>query len=136
LPTEKNIKSPEALYELFTEYKSYCKANPKKENFFNHKTQKQDSIDREVPLTWQGFEVFLFKKKVISRLEHYKANTDGAYSEYLDIIKAINDEIYEDKFGGATAGIYQHNIIARDLGLTDKQDVTVKAEQPLFDINE
>ena len=136
MPTKKNIQSPDKLYELFIEYKTYCKNNPKKENFFNHREQKQGSIDREVPLTWKGFEVFLFKHNVISRLEHYKANTDNAYSEYLDIIKAIDDEIYEDKFGGATAGIYQHNIIARDLGLSDKQDVTVKAEQPLFNLDE
>ena len=40
------------------------------------------------------------------------------------IIRAIGLEIYEDKFNGATAGVFQHNIIARDLGLTDKKDLS------------
>ena len=123
MPTEKNIKTPAALYKLFEEYKEKCKANPKKENIWNSREGKQVSLDREVPYAWVGFEVFLFKKKIITRLEHYKSNEGGRYSKYMDIIHAINQEIVEDKMDGATVGIYQHNIIARDLGLTEKKDV-------------
>lgn len=122
MPTDKNIESPEELYEHFEKYKGYCKNNPKKENFWSNKTDKEISVSREVPYTWNGFEVWLRKNKIISRLQDYKEDKDGRYTEYAYIIRAIDQEIYEDKFSGAVAGVYQHNIIARDLGLVDKQE--------------
>jgi len=121
MPTDKNIKSPAELYKHFESYKEECKRNPKKENFYSQKQDKEVSISREIPYTWDGFEVYLRREKVIVRLDDYKADKDKRYTEYADIIRAIDNEIYEDKYTGAVAGIYQHNIIARDLGLTDNQ---------------
>lgn len=126
MPTKKNIESPEKLYEHFLSYVKYCKENPKKENFYSSKLDKQVSVDREVPITWNGFDIWLRKNKILAKLEDYKANSQGRYSEYSEIIRVIQKEIYEDKFAGATAGIYQHNIIARDLGLSDKKELDVK----------
>ena len=40
------------------------------------------------------------------------------------VIKYAESMIYEQKFGGAAAGFLNQNIIARDLGLVDRQDVT------------
>ncbi len=79
-----------------------------------------------------GFEIWLRKEKIICKLDDYIHNTDDKYSEYSAIIRVIRAEIYEDKYTGAAVGIFQHNIIARDLGLTDKKEVDVKTEQPLF----
>ena len=126
MPTEKNIKPPEKLYEYFERYKADCKKSPKKENFYSSRADKQVSVDREIPLTWDGFEIWLRKKNIITRLDHYRSNLDNRYSEYVYIIHAIDKEIREDKFTGAVAGIFQHNIIARDLGLVDKKNIEGK----------
>lgn len=126
MPTKKNIETPERFYELFEGYKEECKKNPKKENFWNSRAEKQVSVDREIPYTWNGFEIYLRKNKIICYPDDYKSNRDGRYSEYVDIIRTIDNEIYEDKFSGAVSGIYQHNIIARDLGLSDKSEVDHK----------
>lgn len=123
MPTKKNIESPEQLYSLFEGYKEECKENPKYENFYNHKEGCEIRVSREVPLTWNGFDIYLRAEKILAKLEDYKANKDKRYSEYADIIHAIGQEIYEDKFIGATVGIYSHNIIARDLGLADKKEI-------------
>lgn len=123
MPTKKNIPTPELLYKHFEDYKQYCKDNPKQENFYNSKEGRQVSVDREIPLTWNGFEIYLRKNNIIGHLEDYRYNTDGRYDEYMGIIRAIDQEIYEDKFTGATAGVFQHNIIARDLGLSEKKEV-------------
>ena len=40
----------------------------------------------------------------------------------MDIIRAIDREIYNDKYSGAAVGVYHNNIIARDLGLSEKVD--------------
>ena len=54
----------------------------------------------------------------ISRETWYKYAKDGNFS---DIIKAITDTFYEQKFAGAASGLLKENIIARELGLADRQ---------------
>ena len=41
----------------------------------------------------------------------------------MTVIDDIEKIIYRQKFEGAAAGLLNANIIARDLGLRDKQDV-------------
>ena len=45
----------------------------------------------------------------------------------MPIITRIREAIYQQKFEGASVGAFNANIIARDLGLADKQDVKVKS---------
>lgn len=136
MPTEKNIKTPDELYSHFEAYKDFCKSSPKKENFYSSKLDKEVSVSREVPLTWNGLEIYLRRKGIIAKLDDYQSNKDGRYSEYAAIIRTIGIEIYEDKFAGAAAGIFQHNIIARDLGLADQKTVELKKSLSKEEIKE
>lgn len=45
------------------------------------------------------------------------------------VINQVDNIIYTQKFEGATVGIYNANIIARDLGLMDKVDHTTQGEK-------
>ncbi len=65
MSTEKNIKTPEKFYEHFEAYRKHCKANPKKENYWSSKLDKEVSVSREVPLTWDGFDIFMRKNKIL-----------------------------------------------------------------------
>lgn len=131
MPSKKNISTPEKLYEHFESYKEYCKKNPKKENYWSSRSDKEVSVSREIPYTWDGFEIWLRKNKILAKLDDYKEDKDGRYSDYADIIRVIGKEIYEDKYSGAVAGIFQHNIIARDLGLRDKTETeTTNSKAP------
>lgn len=69
------------------------------------------------PMTIQGLCLFLD----ISRQgwSEYKAKED-----FSDIVERIETTIYDQKFAGATVGIFNANIIARELGLADKADHT------------
>jgi len=124
MPTEKNIKTPEILWEHFESYKTECKANPRKENYWSNRIEKEVSISRERVMTWEGFEIWLRKNKIIVNIDDYKANKEERYSEYANIIHTIGREIWEDKFTGAVSGIYKENIIARELGIKDRSDIT------------
>ena len=124
----KKIESPEKLYEYFQQYEKYRKANPKLENVYNVKLDLQASIQREIPLTWDSFEIWLRKNGIIATLDDYKSNKNNAYTEFSHILHMIDMEIKDDKMSGAIAGIYQHNIIARDLGLIDKSESNVKVK--------
>ena len=53
-----------------------------------------------------------------------KSWSDYKYKpEFSDIIKKIEGMMTEQKFAGAAAGLFNANIIARHLGLTDNQKV-------------
>lgn len=132
---KKNIKSPEQLWQYFEEYKKDTKANPKKENFFSAKLGRQVSVDREVPLTWVGFSAWLNRNGYISDLGDYRKNKGGRYEEYAPTIKIIDNEIYEDKFGGAAAGVYSPSFIGKDIGLVEKRsdEVDLKGSVSISD---
>jgi hypothetical protein len=132
LPTKKNIETPEILYDLFVEYKTYAKENPKKENFYNAKEGKEISITREIPYTMVGFENFVFSKGIISTLVNYFADSNNAYGKYSSICSRIRAEIKQDQIDGGMVGIYNTSITQRLNGLVDKQEHVVITEQPLF----
>ena len=48
---------------------------------------------------------------------------------YSEVITRIEEIIYCNKFEGAVAGFFNANIIARDLGLTDKKDLTTAGDK-------
>lgn len=47
-----------------------------------------------------------------------------SFDKFKDVVKRTEERIYHQKFEGAAAGFFNANIIARDLGLVDKQEVT------------
>lgn len=51
--------------------------------------------------------------------------------DLLDIMTRVENVIYQQKFGGAAADLLNANIIARDLGLADKSEVTGKDGGPI-----
>ena len=76
------------------------------------------------PFTLSGLCVFLGMSQDTWR--NYRLRKD-----FIEVLRAIEEIIYTQKFEGAAVGIYQQNIIARDLGLVDKKDVTNTERQPI-----
>lgn len=118
----KNIESPDQLWKLFRLYMKHAKANPRERQDFVGKDGDEVTRKLEKPLSWVGFEVYLFERMIISDLGDYERNKENRYAEFTTIIRAIKAYIEEDQFDGATVGIYKENIIARKLGLADKQE--------------
>lgn len=120
---------PKQLWDLATEYFDWCKSNTidKPEH---HKIkesqgpgQSTDVIELHyLPLpramTLSGLWSHANIRK--STWYNYKKNP-----EFLEVIEAIEEVMREQKFSGAAAGLFNANIIARDLGLTDKTESTV-----------
>lgn len=42
--------------------------------------------------------------------------------DLFEVIARVDETIRDQKLAGATVGAYNHNIVARDLGLVDKQE--------------
>jgi hypothetical protein len=121
----KYIETPELLLELFTAYVKAAKNNPYLIHDFVGKDANEVRKEKERPLSWVGFECYLFDEGIIGDLDDYERNTNQSYLEYQPIIRAIKKYIDKDQFEGASAGIYNANIIARKLGLADKQELKV-----------
>jgi hypothetical protein len=114
------FKTPEDLWVKSIEYFDYIDANPILKTDFKGKDNEMVKYDLQRPYTWQGLYVFLG----VNDLEHYK--TKGEFSE---ILTRIGNIIYNQKFEGASVGIFNHAIIARDLGLTEKHDHTTNGKE-------
>jgi hypothetical protein len=92
------------------------------------KEGKQVKTPLETPVTFDGFEVYLFQKGIISDLGHYSRNKDERYSEYVPIIAYIRKHCYIHNFKGAAVKLFDPNLIARKLGIKDSSDVTTNGE--------
>lgn len=84
------------------------------------------------PFSWVSFELFLLYKGVRASIYQIKNNDGDRYPEFKEVVARIDRIIYEQKFDGAAIGGYNPQLIIRDLGLAEKVDANVKAEQPLF----
>ena len=81
------------------------------------------------PFTLSGLQLY------IGCNDHYfsqfKKNLDEDEEDFTSVITRIEKTIYTQKFEGAVVGAFNANIIARDLGLSDKTDITSKGEMIL-----
>lgn len=118
--------TPEELWNIAIEYFQFFNDNPlQEEKVFG--TGVKMNVNKMRAMTLTSFCVFA----QISR------KTFDNYSEkeaYLPIITRIRDIIYSQKLEGAAAGLLESNIIARELGLIDKQDLT-SGGKSIFSLN-
>ena len=71
------------------------------------------------PFTKQGLASYLGIP--VSRLDSYKQRKDPEWAEAVEMIEQV---IYDQKFTGAAAGLLNAPLIARDLGIADKSEVS------------
>ena len=119
----KYIESPERLWEYFAAYVLHEKGNPMFKVDYVGKDGEEKNTPLQVPITFEGFECYLADLDVIQDLGHYAANTDDSYEPYRTIITRIRKNCFVQNFKGASVGIFNANIIAKKLGLIDKQDI-------------
>ncbi len=127
------FKDPETLMEEATKYFQWCDDNPLYETkAFNGKDEvKIVELPKMRAYTLAGLCIYLNTNTVyfnqFESTETYKNNKD-----FSKVLTHIREVIYTQKFTGAAADFLNANIIARDLGLSDKKEIDVHTEQPLF----
>ena len=126
-----NIKDEEQLWELFLEYKQYVKDNPYKVIDYVGKNAEMVYREKERPLTFEGFECFVWEKGVSKGIDHIFSNQNGRYKRFLSICSRIKKEIRNEQIQGGMAGMYNPSITQRLNNLVEKTQTTV-IEQPLF----
>ena len=109
---------PDELWEKACEYFQWCEDNPWLKNEAIKGGDAAGTIMKiptERPFTIHAFCIFCgIVTKTFWNYEQDEA--------YLQVTTRIREIIYSQKFEGAAVGAFNANIIARDLGLTDRQE--------------
>jgi hypothetical protein len=115
----KIFETPEILWDAACEYFQWVEDNPLyEEKAFHFQGQViKEPIAKMRAMTISGLRLFLGISE--QTLQVYEQRED-----FFGVIREIKETIYNQKFAGASADLLNANIIARDLGLTDKKDLS------------
>ena len=116
-------ENPQELWDNCVRYFEWVEANPLKavETVKYQGVGDTMEVNRVRAMTIKGMCVFLNIAE--TTWKNYKANAD-----FLSICTQVESIIFTQKFEGAAAGLLEQNIIARELGLVDKQETSVRGD--------
>jgi hypothetical protein len=107
--------SPDELWGKAVEYFEWAESNPLISQAAS--AGKVVEIEKRRPFTIESF--CLFAQMGSTTYQSYRKK-----EAYAGIVSRIDTIIRANKFEGAMVGDFNNNIVARDLGLIDKQEVT------------
>lgn len=122
------FSNPEDLWNACCEYFHWVEQNPLWEDklVIYQGEAKHEPVAKMRAMTIGGLCVFLD----IDRVTWSAWKTERP--DLSSVIRRVDEVITEQKFTGASADLLNANIIARDLGLADKSEVTGKDGSPLL----
>lgn len=126
--------SPQMLWDAACEYFKWCESNPLYE--YKAFAYKGKIITKRMPkmraMTLSQLCFYLHCSDSYFREFKSNLNLDNQIdNDFLTVIREIEQIIYNQKFQGAAADLLNSNIIARELGLADRQELTGKDGTPL-----
>jgi len=123
------FNSPDILWEACCEYFLWVDDNPLHETkaFAFQGVVTQEDIPKMRAMTLDGLCLFLDISVETWRL--YVERED-----FIDVTRKASNVIRSQKFAGAAAELLNANIIARDLGLTDKKELNGDILNPLTEV--
>jgi len=129
---DKLFKTPALLWDAACEYFQWCEDNPLYEEkgfaFQGVITKEKFAKMRAMTLSQLCFYLNCSE----SYFRAFKSTLQEKDKDFLTVINEIESTIYNQKFQGASADLLNANIISRDLGLADKQELTGKDGKDLM----
>lgn len=135
---DKLFATPDLLWEAACEYFEWCDENPfKTDNIEKIKINgegeklKREPLDKMRAYTMHGLCIYLdCSTQFFTNFEENNKSSE----DFMEVITRIREVVYEQKFTGAAAGLFNANIIARDLCLADKTEVKQESNHK-FDLS-
>lgn len=126
---DKLFATPQLLWEAACEYFQWCEDNPLYESkaFAYQGEITTATLPKMRAMTLSGLCFYLNCNEAYFRT--FKSQLPEGEQDFNAVISEIETTIYNQKFQGAAADLLNANIIARDLGLAEKNDFTSKGEQ-------
>lgn len=118
---DKLFATPDLLWEAACEYFEWCDSNPWM--YTKTKTRENNNETEETPTqrpyTLSGLCLYCDCSQSFWR--KFKSEN---HEDFFSVIMRIEEVIETQQFEGAMVGAFNANIIARKLGLSDKQETT------------
>lgn len=127
----KKIKNPDGMWDIACEYfQETDEVHIVTEDVFKSGDLAgiKYKIEHRRPYSWAGFNRFVFSRGIVTDVDDYRFNSDNAYSDYAEVMRRIAKVMYEQKFDGASSGVFSANIIARDLQLQENTNIKADIE--------
>ncbi len=121
------FESADLLWEAATEYFKATQTRKWIKKDWVGKDAVEVERENETPFTLAGFCIYANASRHWWN-ELRKRKEESKDVDFLEVITRIEDIMYTQKFEGAAVGAFNANIISRELGLADKQEVDLKAE--------
>lgn len=120
---DKLFATPQLLWEAACEYFEWCESHPLMETkgFAYQGVVTKEEFPKMRAMTLSQLCFYLNCNEAYFRT--FKAQLPEGEEDFNTIIKEIEQIIYNQKFQGASADLLNANIIARDLGLSDKATI-------------
>jgi len=117
---DKIFKTPEELWEAACAYFDYVDKNPFTTDkcTTDYNGTKETIEHHKKPYTLIGLCIFCGVNT-----SYWRQFKGGDHVDFSTVISQIEEVVYNQKYSGAASGIFNSNIIARDLGLADKKEV-------------
>lgn len=114
----KLFETPELMWDAACEYFTWCEENPLIEVDYRGKYLSCVEIPKMRPFTLYGLCIYLD-----CSTGYFREFKKDCSKDFVSVVTRIEEVIYNQKYSGAASGFLNPNIIARDLGLIDKQDI-------------
>lgn len=121
---DKLFATPELLWEAACEYFEWCDNNPLKEEKVFHSQGVITSHDASKMRAYTLTGLCLYLDCNTQYFNNFENNNKES-KDFSVIITRIRETIYTQKFEGAAAELLNPNIIARELGLSEKSETKV-----------
>ena len=117
---DKLFQSSDLLWEACCEYFQWVEDNPlfEMKPFAYQGEVVQEAVAKMRAMTKAGLCLFLGVDQTT-----WNRWKEGEDKDFCRVTREVEEVIYSQKFSGAAADLLNANIIARDLGLTEKQSV-------------
>lgn len=109
------------------EYFQWCLDNPLEEPIWDYIAKR--TFYKKVPRPFKINELCRFLGVARITFDEYCKSEDQDLAYIANILKEI---IKDQKFDYASIGVFKENLIAKEIGLVDKKEITVEEKQPLF----
>lgn len=137
---DKLFTTPELLWDAACEYFQWCDENPwttrkaiqktvpmkkkvgKKVQIVNEEQTQREITPTQRPYSLAGFCIYV-GASTNWFLEFENGCKNNNEIDFLEVIARVRETIETQQFEGACVGAFNANIIARKLGLSDKQEV-------------
>jgi hypothetical protein len=120
--------TPEIMWQEACGYFDWCVKNP----LYSVDFKGKDATEVKIPLvrafTWDGLCMYLgvntaYFRTFRNQLKENTSMTSEQVSDFNTVIEQISTVIRNQKFEAAAAGQLKENLISRDLGMVDKQEI-------------